>query len=172
MIRKYFILHLLLILSLSSVLLAQQRDPQFSEPVFEYLSMEDGLPESSVTCILQDYLGYLWLGTQNGLVKYDGYSMQVFQPGKNDSSISSGGITSIFEDKNKTLWIGTWNGLNKFNRINESFKCYKLNLNIKNNWKNNSLKCIYEDNKGRFWVGTVDGLNLFDRETETFTHVA
>ncbi|MEJ2618376.1 MAG: two-component regulator propeller domain-containing protein, partial [Ignavibacteriaceae bacterium] len=170
LIRQSWLICLIEIIFFSFISFPQDFDNSFSTPVFEHISIEDGLPENSVTCILQDYLGYLWLGTQNGLVKYDGYSMQVFQPGKNDSSISSGGIASIFEDKNKTLWIGTWNGLNKFNRINESFKCYKFNLNNKDKWKNNSLKCIYEDKKGRFWVGTVDGLNLFDRETETFTH--
>jgi len=53
---------------------------QFNPPVFENITVKDGLPENNVTCILHDYLGYLWFGTQNGLVKYDGYSMKVFLP--------------------------------------------------------------------------------------------
>ena len=81
---------------------------QFNTPVFENISIEDGLPENRVTCILQDYLGYLCLGTQNGLVKYDGYTMEVFQPQVNDpGSISSRSIATIFEDHGKTLWIST-----------------------------------------------------------------
>ncbi len=107
---------------------------QFNPPVFENITIEDGLPENSVNCILQDYLGYLWIGTQNGLAKYDGYSMKVFQPEKdNNSSISDRGIVTIYEDKNKTLWIGTLNGgLNKFDRTNESFKSYRYNPNDTN----------------------------------------
>ena len=143
---------------------------QFTTPVFEYLSSEDGLPENSVTCILQDHLGYLWLGTQNGLVKYDGYSMQVYVPEKNDStSISDGYILTIFEDKNNTLWIGTTNGLNKFNRKYETFNCYKNNPKDQKSINSSSIKCLYEDLAGKFWVGTQEGLNLFDRENQAFT---
>ena len=123
---KYFILQLLITSSFYFLSYSQNTIPQFPTPVFEYLSSEDGLPENSVTSILQDYLGYLWLGTQNGLVKYDGYSMKVFLPEENDSStISSREIVTIYEDKNKTMWVGTWNGLNKFNRLNETFTRYK-----------------------------------------------
>ena len=143
---------------------------QFTTPVFEYLSSEDGLPENSVTCILQDHLGYLWLGTQNGLVKYDGYTMKIFLPEKNDiNSISNGSIVSILEDKKNVLWIGTANGLNKFNRITETFTWYKHNYNDTNSINNSYAKCIYEDRAGRFWVGTTDGLNLFERDKQIFT---
>ena len=122
LLKKSCIICLIEMISFIFVSYPQNFDPSISTPAFEYMSLEDGLPDNSVTCILQDYLGYLWLGTQNGLVKYDGYTMEVFQPGKNDSSISSEGIAAIFEDKNKTLWIGTWNGLNKFNRKSESYR--------------------------------------------------
>ena len=96
-------------------------------PAFENISGKGGLLNSSITCILQDYLGYLWLGTENGLVKYDGYSMKVFQPEEDDicSIISDRGITTIYEDKNKVLWIGTLAGLNKLNRADESFQYYR-----------------------------------------------
>lgn len=48
-------------------------DDNFPEPKFEHLTIADGLPENSVRCILQDHLGYMWFGTQSGLVKYNGY---------------------------------------------------------------------------------------------------
>ncbi|MCW8960590.1 MAG: hypothetical protein OQK29_03440 [Ignavibacteriaceae bacterium] len=77
---------------------------QFSPPVFETISIEDGLPENSVTCILQDYLGYMWFGTQNGLAKYDGYSMTVYKPDKaNNKSISGGIIICPFEDNSLVM---------------------------------------------------------------------
>jgi signal transduction histidine kinase/ligand-binding sensor domain-containing protein/DNA-binding response OmpR family regulator len=139
-------------------------------PVFDNTFGQISLPNSSITSILQDHLGYLWLGTENGLVKYDGYSTKIFQPDENDSNCISGrGIVTIYEDKNNTLWIGTLNGLNKLNREDESFKTYKHKPPALNSIDSDSLQCIYEDSNGRFWVGTIRGLNLFDRKGESFT---
>jgi signal transduction histidine kinase/ligand-binding sensor domain-containing protein/DNA-binding response OmpR family regulator len=138
--------------------------------VFEEITMADGLPENSGTCILQDYLGYLWIGTQRGLAQYDGYSMKVFQPEEDNSgSISNGVIITIYEDKNKTLWIGTNGGLNKFERINESFKKYRHNPDDSTSINSNYISCIYEDKSGGFWIGTTEGLNKFDRDKGIFT---
>jgi ligand-binding sensor domain-containing protein len=143
---------------------------QFNPPVFENITIANGLPENSVNCILQDYLGYLWFGTQNGLARYDGYSMKVFQPEENNhSSISDRGIVTVYEDKNKTLWVGTLNGLNKLNRSSESFKSYRFNTRDTNSVNGDHILCIYEEKNGRFWVGTTEGLNLFDRDNEVFT---
>ncbi len=143
---------------------------QFTPPVFQNITIKDGLPENSVTCILQDYLGYLWFGTQNGLVKYDGYSMKVFQPEANNSnSISDRGIVTVYEDKNKTLWIGTLNGLNKFDRANELFKRYRYDANDTSSISGNQIESIYEDKNKGFWVGTTIGLNQFDRDSGIFT---
>ena len=133
------------------------------------ISIEDGLPDNSVTCILQDYLGYMWFGTQNGLAKYDGYSMTVYKPDTaNNKSISGSVIINLFEDSNKTLWVGTLNGLNRFNREDESFTSYKFNPNDTNSISSDFVHTIYEDRFGRFWVGTQSGLNLFNRESEKF----
>ena len=140
------------------------------EPVFEKIPIRTGLPNTTITCILQDHQGYLWLGTENGLVKYDGYSMKVFQPEKNDTgSISSRGIVKIYEDKNNVLWIATLDGLNKFNSADESFVPYKQDPGNPNSINSDSVQCIYEDNEGRFWIGTDEGLNLFDRKKGLFT---
>ena len=136
----------------------------------ENLSIADGLPENSVTCILQDYLGYLWLGTHNGLVKYDGYTMENFQLEENNpSGITIKGIVTIYEDKHKTLWVGTLNGLYKYDRIDNSFKSYKHCDSDTNSINCDKVRCIYEDQKGNFWVGTKEGLNLFERSNEIFT---
>ncbi len=167
---NYFIICLFIIISFCSESFPQSSNPKFITPVFENISIEDGLPENSVTCILQDHLGYLWLGTQNGLVKYDGYSMKIFQPEENDnSSISGRRITVIFEDKKQCLWIGTLNGLNKFNRASETFKSYRYGSKDSNSVNSNEIYSIYEDHTGKFWVGTAEGLNLFNTKKETFT---
>ena len=166
----YIYLFAFLILLLSCRIFPQINSNQISSPVLENISIKDGLPENSVTCILQDYLGYLWLGTQNGLVRYDGYTMKVFQPEENDSlSISGRGISIIFEDEDNIIWIGTLDGLDRFDRAKETFKSYKFSVDDSNTVSSNKIFSIYLDPAGRFWIGTDEGLNLFDRKEESFT---
>ena len=89
---------------------------------FEHITIEDGLPENSVFAILQDHMGFLWLGTQNGLAKYDGYRMTVYQSDPNDpNSFNVGNISSLCEDAAGDIWIATrQDGLNRFNRLTET----------------------------------------------------
>lgn len=167
---KIFFLVIPVTLFLSNICPPQSHTPRLPEPVFEKISIRTGLPNTTITCILQDHSGYLWLGTENGLVRYDGYSMNVFQPENNDTcSISGRGIVNIFEDKNNILWIATLDGLNKFNRTSETFVHYKNIPGYSNTINSDSVQCIYEDPEGRFWIGTAEGLNLFDRENASFT---
>ena len=171
---KYCILLSFLILSLSFLTVPQTNIPTkqnstFSQPVFEYITTADGLPENSGGSIIQDYLGYLWIGTQNGLARYDGYSMKVFTLEKDrNNSLSTADIV-LYEDKRKTLWIGSLAGLNKFNRENETFKLYNHTKDDSTTINSNLVRSFCEDKHGRFWIGTQVGLNLFDREKETFT---
>ena len=168
--RKFYFVFLLITSLFFLIFFSKNIYCQYNTPLFENISSKVTLPNSSITCIFQDYLGYLWLGTENGLVKYDGYSTKIFQPEKNDScSISSRGIVTIYEDKNKTLWIGTLDGLNKLNRADESFINYKHIFGDSNSINSNNIQCIYEDHKGRFWIGTNKGLNLFKRKNKIFT---
>ena len=159
--------------TLKSDILPQSKDKitNWPEPVFEHLTIADGLPDLGVRCILQDHLGYMWIGTQNGLVKYDGYSMKVYQPDPDDSlSISNRQIFTIYEDQSGTLWIGTEHeGLNSFNRATETFTRYILNPD--DSTRENEINCIYEDNSGDLLVGNAEGLNLLDRETGKFKHI-
>ncbi len=121
--------------------------------------MEDGLPENAIRGILQDRFGYLWLATQNGLVRYDGYEMRVYSWERdNPISVNHRWIRSMFEDKRGTLWIGTEIGLNRFDWKSEGFYRYLDSIFV---------RTIYEDFNGNFWIGADNiGLLLFDRTTE------
>jgi len=145
----------------------------FPEPIFEQLTIEDGLPESSIPCILQDHLGYMWFGTQNGLVRYDGYNMKVYQPDPDDSlSISGRILVEIYEDKFNIIWIGTYGGgLNRFDRSTETFTNYMHNPDDSTSLNSNLVNTICEDNNGNILVGTNVGLNLFNKQTKTFRHI-
>jgi hypothetical protein len=82
---------------------------------FEHVSIEEGLSESVVNCILQDSKGFMWFGTQDGLNRYDGYTFVIYRPDLDDpNSLSDRWITTLHEDTHGNLWIGTRNGgLNK-----------------------------------------------------------
>lgn len=142
------------------------------EPMFEHITMADGLPENSVLFILQDRTGYLWFGTQVGLVRYDGYRMKSYQYDPDDSlSISWGFIKTIYEDKSGTLWIGTSKGFNRFNKEEETFSRFRHNPDDLNSINSDSINCILEDDYGNILVGTNKGLNILSPKNKRFTQV-
>ena len=83
---------------------------------FEKLSIKDGLSHSNVYTIIQDNLGYMWFGTQDGLNKYDGYDFTIYRHDpKNPNSLSTGNFGKIFQDSSGIFWFGTFGGgIDKF----------------------------------------------------------
>ena len=102
---------------------------QAQEYTFKQFTVADGLSQSTVFAILQDSKGYLWLGTIDGLNRYDGYQFKIFLNDPLDSaSLSDNFISALFEDSNNNLWIGTINGyLNRFDRRTETFERIYIN---------------------------------------------
>ncbi|MBC6951109.1 hybrid sensor histidine kinase/response regulator [candidate division KSB1 bacterium] len=148
-------------------LLAQER-----AIAFKHLTIDDGLSQSSVLCILQDRKGFLWFGTQDGLNKYDGYRFTVYRHEASDStSLSENYVESIYEDRSGTLWIGTiGGGLNRFNRDTETFTAFFHDPKDPHSLSHNAILSLYEDSSGRLWIGTQGGgLNEMDRSTGRFT---
>ena len=129
-----------------------------------------GLSDYNVTSILQDQRGYIWIGTYDGLNRYDGYRFTVFkhQPG-NANSLSHNKINAIHEDSVGNLWIATDGGLNYYDQKIESFKSYQHDAKDPNSISHDRIRSIFEDQEGQLWLGTFTGLNRFDRETEQFT---
>lgn len=110
-------LHIVVLLLVFAGLTAQ------SEIRFEEVYSMNPLSHNNVTCIHQDRLGFLWVGTFNGLNKYDGYSFRIYKFNDlGDESSGSNRITSIQEDKAGRLWIGTHDGKYQcFNPVTEKF---------------------------------------------------
>ena len=132
------ILHFLLLLFSISVF------PQQEKLETEQLTMEDGLSQSTVFCIIQDKIGFLWIGTQSGLNRYDGYTFKKYYYDPEDTtSLSHNYINSIFEDKSNQLWIGTARGLNKYNRQSDSFTRFLSEPDNPNSLSSNLVMSIY-----------------------------
>lgn len=137
---------------------------------FERLTVEDGLSASGVWTILQDSRGFLWLGTDEGLNRYDGYDVRIFRHDSEDAtSLSGNEVVRAFEDRHGTLWVGTSKGLNRFRRDIETFERFRHDPGDPASLSHDFVLRIAEDKEGGLWVDTVDGLNLFDRESGTFT---
>src|SRR5438552_16232178 len=100
------LLTLLLLLQCYCFCAAQNNIPRRH---FDLLSVKDGMPEGTVVDLLQDKKGYMWIATQRGLVRYDGYKPKVYDFGiKNPYGIS---VRKLYEDSKGRLWASLFNGL-------------------------------------------------------------
>ena len=138
---------------------------------FSHLSVEDGLPNVTVSSIVQDHMGFMWFGTLDGLCKYDGYKYTIYQNDPEDStSLGNNEIWSVFEDSMHNLWVATrGGGLCRYIRETDSFVTFTYAKADTTSISSNIVMAIYEDRDKRLWIGTREGLNLFDRETNKFT---
>jgi ligand-binding sensor domain-containing protein/signal transduction histidine kinase len=128
-----------------------------SEP-YSYVAQtwqaEDGLPQNSVLAIAQGRDGYLWLGTQEGLVRFDGVAFTLFDK-QNTPALRSSFVITLLEDRAGTLWIGTSRGLARLDR--GAFTAVELGPDGKE-----VVASLLEDTRGRLWVGTDAGLVQLD----------
>jgi ligand-binding sensor domain-containing protein len=107
----------LLIFIFGSFAAAQIKDIQF-----KHLTINDGLSYGWVNTITQDKYGFIWIGTDDGLNRYDGNSFHIYKNERRDTnSIRSGTVSKIYEDSRGVLWIGTANGVDIYDRQNDRF---------------------------------------------------
>src|ERR1700760_1904185 len=96
---------------LFSLLVFRANATELVMPYFSHLKTESGLSHDKVNCILQDKRGFIWLGTEDGLNRYDGKYCVVFNSVPGDSTGLSGNIiTDLLEDKEGIIWIATADG--------------------------------------------------------------
>ncbi|WP_298551487.1 two-component regulator propeller domain-containing protein [uncultured Algibacter sp.] len=138
--------------------------------LFRHLSTFDGLSQSSVIAIHQDRLGQIWIGTRDGLNKYDGTKFTVYRNQENNSSsISNNDILSIHEDNDGFLWVGTYNGLNKYNPKTDLFTRY-FHDEKSSSLSNNTIWIIKTLSNGKVWLGTSEGLSIYNKEEDSFSN--
>ncbi len=124
---------------------------------FEHISVDEGLTQNEVSAALQDSMGFLWIGTPDGLNRYDGYEFAVFQFDPTDpTSISDNRITSLLETSNGTLWVGTADGLNRYDPEMVAFTAYRSERRDEASLLSNRVSALQEDAAGRMWIGHAD----------------
>ena len=141
---------------------------------FQTFSLEQGLSQSIVECILQDRRGFLWLGTEDGLNRYDGYSFTVFKEESNEpNSLSHDNILCLLEDDKGLIWIGTYHGgLNCYDPEAGKFRRFQNVPGRNDSLVNDVVTSLAQDGQGTIWVGTNAGLESWNPDTGGFVHAA
>src|SRR5215204_5089168 len=147
------ILHLLVTIILSHKAFAQPPPLQF-----QHLTDAQGLSHNRVWAITQDKYGLIWIGTQDGLNRFDGNRVDVYrnEPG-NKNSLPNNYVRCLFTDSHGVVWIGTGNGLAYYDYRSSSFQSF-FRDKVENSLPGNSISTIKEDAHGIIWIGTNTGL--------------
>lgn len=146
---------------------------QFPTKKFRRLSDENGLCHNNAYSIIQDSRGFIWIGTQDGLARYDGNHFITFRHNPRDpGSLSSGNFGKLAEGKDGVLWLGTWGGgLDRLDLKTGKFIHYKHNCSDRNSVSHNLISALVEEDDGTLWIGTAsNGLDKFDPVTGKFLH--
>ncbi|HVN47795.1 MAG TPA: two-component regulator propeller domain-containing protein, partial [Bacteroidota bacterium] len=122
---------------------------QMQEIHFKHLSINEGLSYNWVHCFLQDQYGFMWIGTDDGLNRYDGTAFKIYRKDPtNKQSLVSSCITTLFEDSQNRLWVGTYNGLALYDRQKDCFISQP-------DWPAFGITSIVEDEHHILWIGTT-----------------
>ncbi|GAB3903983.1 sensor histidine kinase [Larkinella knui] len=126
----------------------------------DQISVDNGLSQSGVYCVLKDSRGYVWFGTQDGLNRYDGYQITHYKHNPFDSTtLSHDQIMSLYEDARGKIWVGTVNGLNQYDPVTGHFRrCRDLLEPKQQRFGLTTINAITSDRFGTVWLATSLGL--------------
>jgi ligand-binding sensor domain-containing protein/signal transduction histidine kinase len=152
-----------LLLSSAGMAVALESHRDLSQLRHEVWLTESGLPQNTVHSIAQTRDGYIWVGTEEGLARFDGVKFTIFDK-QNTPELKSNYIRALLADRFGALWIGTAEGL--LRAQNGKFTGFTTNEGL----PSNTIQAICEDREGNLWVGTAAGLGLFKSgSVTTFT---
>lgn len=159
------------------VLLAKLLPAQEPMLYFETLTVNDGLSHNKVNCILQDRQGFVWIGTDDGLNRYDGKRFTQFHRRSDSASLSGNIVTDLFEDRGGRIWIATSDGgLCRYDHRlppPEQFKQYKPKQASLSTGSAVAINAMLQDTSGLIWLGTSGhSVWRFDPRTECFEDIA
>jgi ligand-binding sensor domain-containing protein/signal transduction histidine kinase len=131
---------------------------QYSRTVW---NQQQGLPQDTITAITQTRDGYLWLGTNEGLARFDGYEFVVYSEGNGD--LPSNSVKALAVGSDDSLWVGTANGLVRFLKPGAEHQTY----NTSNGLPSNAIDELYVDHAGNIWIAAGGALAMFNGQAFT-----
>lgn len=152
---RIFVLVLILCMSVGNSFLAAQKI------AFHHLTAENGLSQNAVLSLAQDEKGFMWMGTSNGLNRYDGHRFKIYQSRNEDSgTLSANNVLSLLHDSHKRLWVGTYRGLNLYDPYLDKFKrVLTPDEQLLDYYQ------VYEDGGRNIWAATGKGLFLYNNRS-------
>ena len=170
LVRKLIASCILLLTCYPILLFSQTGLSDFRKLSFESIGSNHGLSSNMIQAICKDGQGFIWVGTGDGLNRYDGKNFRVFRNDPaNPKSLSHNNILTLLEDRSGNLWIGTrGGGLNRYDFEQETFTSFLHDPADSGSLGNNEILSLFEDTRGTIWVGTAQGLYTFDHTCQCF----
>jgi signal transduction histidine kinase/ligand-binding sensor domain-containing protein len=178
---KYFSLHavsplkrligrMLQVAGILTLLLFSTVSIQAQTLQFDRISVEDGLSQSAVNDILQDRYGFLWIATQDGLNRWDGYRFLQFRSDPSDSlSLPADWISSLAEDSDGRIWIGTHGGgVSRLDPESGVFRSWKNEAGKPRSLPDDVATDVLVSPTGEVWISTYGGVSLYEESTDDF----
>jgi ligand-binding sensor domain-containing protein/serine phosphatase RsbU (regulator of sigma subunit) len=141
---------------------------------FRHVTADHGLPVNGVTAIVQDKTGFIWIGTPEGLCRYDGFEVITFAHDPNDENTISGlAVKCLAADSKNRIWAGTRSsGLNLYDPEKGKFTRFSVDSTRAGSLSNNHITCILEVH-GQIFVGTAGGgINIFNEKDRGFSQIS
>ena len=143
-------------------------------PLFRHINQVQNQSLANINCLLQDSRGFIWFGTNNGLLRYDGYALKTYlhQDGV-PHSLSNNVVMDLIEDNNGLLWIATYGGgLNRFDPSTGLFTNFIHHPQKSNSLSNNNLWELSLSENNQLWIGSRNWIDLFDIKSHKNTRLS
>ncbi|MCK5825159.1 MAG: response regulator [Ichthyobacteriaceae bacterium] len=157
----------------------QTLSSQTTSVKYENYNTKDGLSHSLITSIVKDDKGFLWIATQNGLNRFDGYDFKNYYASKSNKTPLKNNIRNLYKDSFNNIWISYYmGGVECFNPETGIFTTYNPDNNDENSISSNVFPTsisgskyvkFFEDSNNVLWITSNKGLNKFNRKTNNFT---
>jgi ligand-binding sensor domain-containing protein/tRNA A-37 threonylcarbamoyl transferase component Bud32 len=144
-----------------------------AQETFERFSENHRLGQNPATAILEDRQGLLWFGTEDGLLRYDGYDLTTFRHEPKDiHSLSDTFVSALYQDPAGNIWIGTYDGLNRMDHQTGTITRVELGTEGADGLNHDVIQAICQDRRGQLWIGTRGGgLDRLDPKTGRVVHL-
>ena len=153
------------------LLLAFWLEPLSASPYFSFkkYQVEDGLSHNTVWCAIQDSYGFIWLGTSDGLNRYDGRGNKVYRNVLNDKFSLENNFVEALIEEDQNIWVGTNSGLYIYDRATDRFSYFDKTTQY-GVYVSSEIKKIVKTENGLLWIATLgQGLFIYDPKTEVLT---